>query len=175
MQDIFVAGTETSFIVLTLAFAEMMKNPHTMARAQSEVSQVFKGKKKYDEDLEKLTYLNLVVKETLRLHPPAPLLLPREYREQTDINGYTIPLKTSTNHWMGTHKSQEILKVGMILSFIPERFENSSIDFIGNHFEFVPFGAGRRMCPGILFGLANVTYPQAQLLFNFNWEIPNET
>ncbi|PHT65730.1 hypothetical protein T459_30155 [Capsicum annuum] len=105
--DIFVAGTETSFIVLTLAFAEMMKNPHTMARAQSEVRQVFKGKKKYDEDLEKLTYLNLVVKETLRLHPPAPLLLPREYREQTDINGYTIPLKTRVliNGWaLTSHK-----------------------------------------------------------------------
>jgi len=154
----------------------MMKNSTIMAKAQKEVRQVLRGKKNYDneEDLEKLTYLKLVIKETLRLHTPAPLLGPRECREQTNIDGYTIPLKT------------KILVNARALArdpeswhdpecFIPERFENSSIDFMGNHFEFIPFGSGRRVCPGLLLGFANVIYPLAQLLYHFEWELPNGT
>ncbi|KAH0749001.1 hypothetical protein KY290_028233 [Solanum tuberosum] len=94
-KDIFLAGTETSFTVLVWAFTELTKNPHIMAKAQSEVRRVLKGKKSHDEkDIEKLRYLNLVIKETLRLHAPVPLLAPRECREQTDIDGYTIPIST---------------------------------------------------------------------------------
>ncbi|KAF3627284.1 Cytochrome 71D7 [Capsicum annuum] len=175
LLDIFLAGTETSSATIIWALAEMIKNPNVLAKAQSEVRQVFKGKKKYEEeDLEKLTYLNLVVKEALRLHPPAPLIGPRECREQADISGYTIPLKTRVliNAWalardLGCWDDPE--------SFIPERFENSPIDFTGNHFEFIPFGAGRRMCPGMSFGLANVTHPLAQLLLHFKWELPDGT
>ncbi len=59
-------------------------------------------------------------------------------------------------------------------NFKPERFENSSVDFIGNHYEFLPFGAGRRICPGISFGIANVEVPLANLLFYFDWKLPNE-
>ncbi|KAM3308751.1 hypothetical protein P3S67_010495 [Capsicum chacoense] len=165
LLDIFLAGTETSSATIIWALAEMIKNPNVLAKAQSEVRQVFKGKKKYDEeDLEKLTYLNLVVKEALRLHPRVPLIGPRECREQADINGYTIPLKTRVliNAWAlardpGCWDDPE--------SFMPERFENSSIDFTGNYFEFIPFGAGRRICQGMSFGLANVTHALAQLLF----------
>ncbi|PHT45422.1 5-epiaristolochene 1,3-dihydroxylase [Capsicum baccatum] len=173
--DIFLAGTETSYTVVIWAFTELMKNPHIMAKAQSEVRQVFKGKKKYDEeDLGKLTYLKLVVKETFRLHLPVPFIGPRECREQININGYTIPLKTRVliNAWALARDPESWDDPE---SFIPERFENSSIDFIGNHFEFVPFGAGRRMCPGMLFGVANVIHPLAQLLLHFNWELPDGT
>ncbi|XP_015078498.1 premnaspirodiene oxygenase-like [Solanum pennellii] len=173
--DIFLAGTETSNTVLIWAFAELMKNPHIMAKAQSEVRRVFKGKKKHDEeDFEELTYLKLVVKEALRLHLPAPLITPRECREQTDINGYIIPIKTRVlvNAWALARDPESWDDPE---SFIPERFENSSIDFKGNHFEFIPFGAGRRMCPGMLFGLANVTHPLAQLLLHFKWDLPNGT
>nr|XP_016492044.1 PREDICTED: premnaspirodiene oxygenase-like [Nicotiana tabacum] len=173
--DIFLAGSETSSTAIIWALSEMIKNPNIMAKAQSEVRQVFKGKKKYDEeDLEKLTYLNLVIKETLRLHPSVSLLPPRECREQTDIDGYTIPLKTRiiVNAWALGRDPESWHDPE---SFIPERFKNSSIKFTGNHFEFIPFGAGRRMCPGIQFGLVNVGLPLAQLLQHFEWELPHET
>lgn len=150
----------------------MMLNPNVMAKAQSEVRQVFKGKKKYDEkDVEKLTYLKLVIKETLRLHAPFPLIGPREYRETTNIDGYTIPYKARVlvNAWAIARDPKNWENPE---SFIPERFENSSIDFMGNNFEYIPFGAGRRMCPGIHFGLANVALPLAQLLHHFEWELP---
>ncbi|XP_059302458.1 premnaspirodiene oxygenase-like [Lycium ferocissimum] len=170
-----MAGFESSSTVVIWALAEMIKNPYVMAKAQKEVRQVFKGKQIYgEEDLKKLTYLKLVIKESLRLHPPAPLIAPRECREETNIKGYTIPLKTRVlvNAWAVARDPESWDDPE---SFIPERFENSSIDFTGNHFEFIPFGAGRRMCPGMLFGLANVTYSLAQLLYHFDWEPPNGT
>ncbi|KAM3308754.1 hypothetical protein P3S67_010498 [Capsicum chacoense] len=173
--DIFMAGSASSSTVIIWTLAEMIKNPDVMAKAQSEVRQVFKGKEIYsEEDFEKLTYLKLVIKESLRLHLPVPLIGPRECMEQININGYTIPIKTRilVNAWALARDPETWDDPE---SFIAERFENSSIDFTGNHFEFIPFGAGRRMCPGMLFGLANVTHPLAQLLYHFEWKLPNGT
>ena len=125
-----------------------------------------------ETDVQDLEYLKLVVKETLRLHPPAALLLPRECREQCEIDGYIIPIKTRVivNVW-AIGRDPEYWDDPE--SFRPERFENSSIDFTGTHFEYLPFGAGRRMCPGISFGLANVELPLALLLYHFDWQLPN--
>ncbi|KAH0749003.1 hypothetical protein KY290_028235 [Solanum tuberosum] len=146
-EDFLKAGSETSSTVIIWAFTEMMKNPHILAKAQS---------------------------ETLRLHAPVPLLAPRECREQTVIDGYTIPLNTRVlvNAWAIGRDPESWDDPD---NFIPERFENSSVDFIGNHFEFIPFGAGRRICPGVVFGLANVGLPLAQLLYHFDWKLPNGT
>ncbi|WCJ33057.1 cytochrome P450 family 71 subfamily B polypeptide 34 [Euphorbia peplus] len=171
--DIFIAGSETSSTTVEWAMSEMLKNPKTMQRAQEQVRRVYSKKESVDEsELERLKYLQLVIKETLRLHPPAPLLLPRESRETIEINGYEIPEKTKVivnawaigrdpNHW---HKPEK---------FKPERFVDHSIDFKGNNFEFIPFGAGRRMCPGMTFGIANVELPLAQLLYHFDWKLPD--
>ncbi|XP_059290448.1 premnaspirodiene oxygenase-like [Lycium ferocissimum] len=169
--DIFMAGSETAATTILWALAEMIRNPNVMVKAQLEVREVLNGNKTYeDTNLEELKYLKLVIKETLRLHPPITLL-PRQCREETKIDKYTIPIKTNiiVNAWaIGRdptywHNSE---------NFIPERFENNSIDFRGNHFEFVPFGAGRRICPGLLFGLVNVGHPLAQLLYHFDWKTP---
>ncbi|XP_049392167.1 premnaspirodiene oxygenase-like [Solanum stenotomum] len=150
-----------------------MKSASVMTKAQVEVREVFKGKKTFDDDdLEKLDYLKLVIKETLRLHPLTPLLVPRECREETKIDGYTIPVKSKVlvNVWAIGRDSESWKDPE---SFIPERFENSLVDFGGTHFQFLPFGAGRRTCPGRLFGLALVTLPLAHLLYNFDWTLPN--
>ena len=124
------------------------------------------------DDVQELKYLKLVIRETLRLHPPLPLLIPRECREECEIDGYVIPVQTRVlvNAWAMGRDPQYWDDPE---SFKPERFENNPVDFAGTHFEYLPFGAGRRMCLGISFGLANVYVPLAFLLYHFNWKLPN--
>ncbi|KAL4324301.1 hypothetical protein GQ457_11G012520 [Hibiscus cannabinus] len=171
--DIFSGGSETSATVVDWAMAEMMRTPRVMAKAQAEVREAFQGKGNVDETgIHQLKYLKCVIKETLRLHPVFPLLLPRESSQSCKVNGFEIPSKTRVminawaigrdpNHWAEPEK------------FDPERFVNSSVDFTGTNFEFIPFGAGRRICPGMLFAVPNVELPLAQLLFHFDWKLPS--
>ncbi|PON43446.1 Cytochrome P450, E-class, group I [Parasponia andersonii] len=171
--DIFGGGSETSATAVNWAMAEMIKNPRVMKRAQEEVREVFRRKGSVDETgISEMTYLKLVAKETLRLHPSVPLLVPRESREKCEINGYKIPVKTRVivNAWAIARDPKYWSEPD---SFIPERFLDSSIDFRGTHFEYIPFGAGRRTCPGLLFGLINFELPLALLLYHFDWELPS--
>ncbi|CAN4114283.1 unnamed protein product [Withania somnifera] len=170
--DMFTAGTETSSTIAVWAMVEMMRNPSILAKAQVEVREAFRDKITFDKtNVEDLKYLKLVIKETMRLHPPIPLLLPRECMEETIINGYTIPVKTKVmiNAWA---LGRDPKYWDDAESFKPERFEHCSVDFVGSNFEFLPFGSGRRMCPGMLFGLANIYLPLAQLLYHFSWKLP---
>ncbi|XWS09690.1 hypothetical protein CRYUN_Cryun39dG0010700 [Craigia yunnanensis] len=171
--DIFSAGSETSSTTVEWAMSQMLKNPRVMREAQAEVRQVFEGKGNVDETgLNELKYLKAVIKETLRLNPSVPFLLPRECNQTCEINGYEVVAKTRVliNAWAigrdpGYWPEAE--------RFYPERFLHSSIDYKGTNFEFIPFGAGRRICPGILFAEPNVQLPLAQLLFHFDWKLPN--
>ncbi|KAL5735696.1 hypothetical protein ACOSQ2_030484 [Xanthoceras sorbifolium] len=171
--DLFMAGTETSSATLEWAVAEMLKNPKVLEKAQAEVRQVFDRKGYVDEaGFHELEYLKLVIKETFRLHPPVPLLLPRECRESCKIDGYDILVRSKVivntwaigrdpNYWMEPE------------SFFPERFLDSSINYKGASFELIPFGAGRRMCPGLTFGIANIELALANFLYHFDWKLPN--
>ncbi|CAA0838556.1 Cytochrome P450 71B36 [Striga hermonthica] len=169
--DMFSAGTDTSSTTIDWAMAELMRNPRVMAKVQAEIREAFTGKMTIQEtDVQALIYLKLVIKETLRLHPPTPLL-PRACRDDCKVDGYTIPLRSKiiVNTWAMGRDPEYWAEPD---SFMPERFENSSVDFLGNNFEFIPFGAGRRICPGMNFGLANVELPLAQLLYHFDWRMP---
>ncbi|RZC91158.1 hypothetical protein C5167_027218 [Papaver somniferum] len=171
--EIIGAGTDTLAVAVLWAMSELLRNRRAMEKVQTEVRRVFDGKKQIEKtDVKKLEYLNLVIKETLRLHPPAPLTL-RESRESCEIDGYEIPAKTKViiNLWA----------IGMDPdywsdpdTFQPERFASNSVDYKGNSFEYIPFGAGRRMCPGISFAMANVELTLVHLLYHFDWKIPNE-
>jgi cytochrome P450 len=172
--DMFLAGSDTSSTTIEWAMAEMMRNPRVLEKAQAELRQATNGKKVIEESDIKETgsYFKLVIKETLRMHPPVALLLPRECREECEIDGYTIPVKTKVmvNAW-AIGRDPEHWKDAD--SFYPERFENSDVDYLGSNYEFIPFGSGRRICPGMTFGLANVELPLANLLYHFDWKLPS--
>ncbi|TVU22121.1 hypothetical protein EJB05_31803, partial [Eragrostis curvula] len=169
--DLFGAGSETSATTLQWAMSELMRNPDVMKRAQAEVRTILNGKPKVTEDdLAQLKYLKLVIKETLRLHPPAPLLVPRESREPCKVLGYDVPKGTMVlvNAWaIGRDpKYWEDAE-----EFKPERFEGNTIDFKGTDFEYIPFGAGRRICPGMLFAQSSIEIVLAALLYHFDWNM----
>ncbi|KAJ0733874.1 putative premnaspirodiene oxygenase [Helianthus annuus] len=172
--DVISAGSDTSSTTIEWAMSELLRNPSIMEKAQSEVRRVFSKKPTVDEtDIHSLDFLKMVIKETLRLHPPAPLMLPMENREKCEINGYEIPVKTKVvvNVW-AIGRDPKYWKEPE--TFNPERFINSSVDYKGLDFEYIPFGAGRRICPGITFGLANIELPLASLLYHFDWKLANE-
>ncbi|KAK9057215.1 hypothetical protein SSX86_024582 [Deinandra increscens subsp. villosa] len=169
--DVLAAGSDTSSTVIEWAMSELLKNPSIMGKAQTEVRRVFSAKPTVDEtDIHSLDFLKLVIKETLRLHPAAPLMLPMENKEKCEINGYDIPMKTKVvvNVW-AIGRDPKYWKDPE--RFNPERFINSSLDYRGLDFEYIPFGAGRRICPGISFGLANLELPLASLLYHFDWKL----
>ncbi|KAG0471092.1 hypothetical protein HPP92_015638 [Vanilla planifolia] len=172
LMNMFTAGTDTAAATVEWAMTHLMKNPEVMKKASEEVRRVACGKAEVEEcDLQHLHYLKLVIKETLRMSPPAPLLPTRECIQDTQINGYDIPAKTvvlvcvwSTGKDPSYWDDPE--------TFRPERFENSPINFKGSHFEFTPFGSGRRMCPGITLAMAGIELVLANILFCFNWNLP---
>lgn len=172
-QDVFFAGIETSSTTVEWALSETLKNPKVMEKAQAEVRNVFSAEGHVNEaGLHELKYLKAVIKETLRLHPPAPLLAPRECRKNCEIFGYEIPARTKVvvNAWAIGRDSKHGSEAER---FYPERFLDSSIDYKGNNFEYISFGAGRRICPSISYGIANIELPLAQLLYYFDWNLPN--
>ncbi|KAE8679037.1 Cytochrome P450 71D10 [Hibiscus syriacus] len=129
--DMFSAGGETSSTTVDWAMSEMMRNPRVLKEAQNEVRRICHGRGDVDEaSLKELKYLTLIIKETLRLHPPVPLLLPRESRGNCEINGYQIPFKTKViiNAWAIGRDPKYWNEPE---KFYPERFLNSSIDFKG--------------------------------------------
>jgi cytochrome P450 len=173
----FGAGTDTSSLVLEFAMAKLMRKPLLMAKLQSEVRNgTPKGQELVEEEnLAGMTFLKAVVKETLRLHPPAPLLIPHLAMADCDVEGYRIPAGTRVivNSWAigrdpGVWEKPE--------EFVPERFVDggaaAAVDLRGKDFQFVPFGAGRRICPGINFGLATIEIMLANLAYCFDWELP---
>ncbi|CAH9087115.1 unnamed protein product [Cuscuta epithymum] len=171
IMDVMFGGTETVASAIEWAMAELMKTPENLKRVQEELAAAVGFDRKVEEaDLGKLTYLKCCIKETLRLHPPIPLLL-HETAKACEVNGYYIPAKSRVvinawaiardkNSWADPH------------SYKPERFlKEGAPDFKGSNFEFLPFGSGRRSCPGMQLGLYALEMAVAQLLHCFRWEL----
>jgi cytochrome P450 len=180
MQDMIFAGTETSSVTLEWAMAELVGNPRAMAKLQDEVKRVSNGKPTIEEDdLSRMDYLKAVLKEVLRLHPPAPLLVPHESTTAATVQGYEIPAKTALfiNGWA---IGRDPAAWGDAAEeFRPERFlaggSAADVDMRGNDYQLLPFGACRRVCPAISFALPALEIALASLVCNFDWELPTGT
>lgn len=118
-----------------------------------------------------MEYLRAVIKETMRLHPPGPLLVPRESMQHAKVHFYDVPPGTRiiVNAWA---VGRDPTVWDNADEFRPERFVDSEVDFRGRHSQLIPFGAGRRMCPGIGFTTSVVELALANLVGQFNWIVP---
>ncbi|XP_019085832.1 PREDICTED: cytochrome P450 71B8-like isoform X1 [Camelina sativa] len=174
MSDVVLAGVNAGTVTMIWLMAELTRHPRVMQKLQEEIRATLGSNKERitEEDLQKVEYLNLVIKETFRLHPSSPLLLPRETMSDIEIQGYHIPKNThikintytigrDPNVWTNPEE------------FYPERFSNSSISYKGQHYELLPFGAGRRSCPGMNLGITILELGLLNILYFFDWSLPN--
>nr|XP_023886331.1 cytochrome P450 71A1-like [Quercus suber] len=168
----FTGGIETTATTIEWTMAELVRNPSIMKKVQEEVRKVIGNKSKLDNtEITHLLYLKCIIKETLRLHAPVPLLVPRKTSTNDKLGGYDIPSKMTVyvNAW-AIQRDPKLWDQPE--EFLPKRFLKSSDDFKGQDFHFIPFGGGRRGCPGMTFGIASAEYVIANLLYHFNWELP---
>ncbi|KAG5558524.1 hypothetical protein RHGRI_008457 [Rhododendron griersonianum] len=170
-MELFGAGIESTSATTEWALTELMRNPESMQKLRQELSKEITGDTIRESDLPRLPYLEACLKETLRLHPPGPLLLPHRAVETCEVMGCTIPKDSQilVNMW-AIARDPKIWDDP--LSFKPERFLSSRLDYMGTDFEYFPFGSGRRFCPGQPLASRVVPVIIASLIHNFDWVLP---
>ncbi|OVA20239.1 Cytochrome P450 [Macleaya cordata] len=171
--ELFMGATESTNSTIEWAMTELLRKPEAMKKVRAEIAQVVGHDRKLEEsDIEDLPYLRAVIKETFRLHPPGPLLAPRSVIKDTELMGYLIPKDTLVlvNVW---GIGRDSASWDDPLSFKPERFLGSNVDYRGQNFELLPFGAGRRMCPGIPLAQQMLHLVLGSLLQSFEWVLEN--
>ncbi|KAM0032770.1 putative cytochrome P450 [Helianthus debilis subsp. tardiflorus] len=166
---IITAGFDSTAVTLTWAIVLLLNNPETLKRAQEELDLHVGRKRLVDEsDIKNLVYLQAIIKETLRLYPPAPISLLHQSTEDCVVGGYTVPKDTLliANLWK-LHRDPNVWSDPY--KFRPERFltDKKDIDLKGQHYELLPFGSGRRMCPGVSFALQSLHLTLASLIQGF--------
>ncbi|CAN1828050.1 Dimethylnonatriene synthase [Linum perenne] len=165
--------TESSAVTVEWAISELLKKPEIFNKATEELDRVV-GRDRWveEKDVANLPYINSIVKETMRIHPVAPLLVPRMAREDVDIGGYKVTKGTRifVNTWT-IGRDPTIWDAPE--EFNPERFIGKEIDVKGHDFELLPFGAGRRMCPGYPLGIKVIQVSLANLVHGFKWGLPS--
>ncbi|OVA11789.1 Cytochrome P450 [Macleaya cordata] len=169
LWDMITAGMDTTAISVEWAMAELIKNPRVQEKAQEELDRVVGTDRVMTEtDFSNLPYLMCVAKEALRLHPPTPLMLPHKANVNVKIGGYDIPKGSNVhvNVW-AVARDPAVWKEP--LEFRPERFIEEDVDMKGHDFRLLPFGAGRRVCPGAQLGINLVTSMLGHLLHHFRW------
>ncbi|KAK9130005.1 hypothetical protein Sjap_010492 [Stephania japonica] len=173
---LIVAGNDTTMNTMSWAVSLLLNNRHVLEKAKEELNnQIGKDRLVEEGDIGNLPYLHAIVKETLRLYPAAPLSLPHEAMEDCTVAGFHVPAGTRllTNIWK-LHRDPNIWPDP--LEFKPERFltTHAHVDFKGQHFELIPFGSGRRMCPGVSFAIGVLDLTLARLLHEFELETPSD-
>ncbi|XP_019182601.1 PREDICTED: cytochrome P450 CYP736A12-like isoform X2 [Ipomoea nil] len=173
MLDMLIASMDTSSSVIEWTMSELFRHPEIMEKVKEEIeSHVGLDRMVEEKDLEHFKYLEIVIKESLRMHPVVPLLLPHAAREDCNVDGFHIPKNATVtvnvwaigrdpNVWSDPEK------------FIPERFNKSSVEYRGQDFELLPFGSGRRSCSGMQLGITVIRLVVAQLIHYFDWSFPD--
>ncbi|XP_069153397.1 trimethyltridecatetraene synthase-like isoform X2 [Solanum lycopersicum] len=174
IHDLVGGGTDTAATTIEWAFQELLKRPNIMEKAQQELDRAI-GREGWvkEEDFSKLPYIDAIIKETFRLHPLCALIPPHYSTEDCNVAGYDIPKGTTVyvNAWsLGRNpkywdRPEE---------FIPERFIENNIDIKGQNFGLLPFGSGRRKCPGYSLGIKIVRTTMANLLHGFDWKLAGD-
>lgn len=173
MQDMLVAGVDTSATAVEWTLSELIKHPIVMRKLQKELQEIVGMNQMVEEShLSKLKYLDYVIRESLRLHPVGPLLV-HESMQDCELAGFHIPKNTQlfVNVWAIGRDPDAWPEPE---KFSPDRFlGNSNVDLRGHDFQLIPFGSGRRGCPGLQLGLTVVQLVVAQLVHCFDWELPD--
>jgi cytochrome P450 len=160
-------------VTVEWAISELLKKPEIFKKATEELDRVI-GRERWveEKDIVNLPFVDAIAKETMRLHPVAPMLVPRLAREDCQVAGYDIP--------KGTRVLVSVWTIGRDPNlwenpddFCPERFIGKDIDVKGQDFELLPFGSGRRMCPGYSLGIKVIHSTLANLLHGFTWRLPD--
>ncbi|XVF73659.1 hypothetical protein PTKIN_Ptkin13bG0000400 [Pterospermum kingtungense] len=167
--SLILAASDTTMVTLTWALSLLLNNRNALKKAQEELDiHVGKDKLVEESDIQKLVYLQAIIKETLRLYPAGPLAVPHEAMEDCVVSGYYIPAVTRllTNLYK-IHRDPRVWP--QPCEFQPERFLTTYKDFDvrGQNFELIPFGSGRRRCPGVSFALQVLELTLASLLQGF--------
>ncbi|CAI0426227.1 unnamed protein product [Linum tenue] len=163
LVDMMIGGTDTTSTTIEWIMTQLARHPSKLQKAQEEIRRVVGQKLVIEhEDLAKMHYLKLVIKETLR---------PRETLDNVEVAGFGIAVRTRVlvNTW-AIQRDPTVWENPD--EFIPERFENSPVDWKGRDFQYIPFGAGRRGCPGLSFGTVTLEFVTANLLYWLDWELP---
>lgn len=172
LWDMITAGMDTTAITVEWAMAELVSHPRIQQKAQEELDRVVGRDRVINEtDFPHLPYLQCITKEALRLHPPTPLMLPHKATQNVKIGGYDIPKGSNVhvNVW-AVARDPAVWKDPE--TFRPERFIEEDVDIKGHDYRLLPFGAGRRICPGAQLGINLVQSMLGHLLHHFIWAPP---
>nr|Q9XGT9.1 RecName: Full=Cytochrome P450 93B2; AltName: Full=Flavone synthase II; Short=FNSII [Gerbera hybrid cultivar]AAD39549.1 flavone synthase II [Gerbera hybrid cultivar] len=176
--DFLTAGTDTTAIAIEWALVELINNPNALEKARQEIDQVIGDERLVQEsDTPNLPYIQAIIKEALRLHPPIPMLI-RKSTENVIVQGYDIPAGTLlfVNIW-SIGRNPQCWETP--LEFKPHRFLDggdlkSSLDIKGHNFQLLPFGTGRRGCPGVNLAMRELSVVIANLIQCFDWDVVGE-
>ncbi|GAB2213091.1 hypothetical protein Drorol1_Dr00021109 [Drosera rotundifolia] len=177
LMNTLTGGADTITSTVEWAMAELLNNPIAMSKAQQELKSLIpKNDIVFDpSNLPHLAYLNAIIKETLRLHPPAPFLVPHCPNATTTLNGYIVPTDTTVFINLFAIQMNPTIWGEDAKQFVPERFldgKASEVDWSGKWFQFIPFGSGRRICPGMVLAERVMVTVLATMLYWFKWRLP---
>ncbi|EYU17391.1 hypothetical protein MIMGU_mgv1a025264mg, partial [Erythranthe guttata] len=168
---LILGGADTTAVTVEWAMTELLRNPGIMSKAKDELRNVIGENKQVEEsDISKLPYLRAVIKETFRFHPVGPFLIPHKANANVEMNGYVVPKDAQILVNMCAMGRDPSIWSNADM-FEPERFLDNKIDYKGHDFEFIPFGLGRRICPGMPLAHIMVHLMMASLIHNFEWKL----